>query len=232
MERNSAQSSLPEYVISSTRAAVIGVAPVVLLAAFLYHPHIVFLPSAEAVAHAVQADTVRWAIAHWGVGIGSALMGVAFAALCGHLRDAGENRWSALASPFLIFAAAVYAILPGMEFTVLAAAKTGGNIVASQEAVDTWFVPTLLIAGITNAAGVFFLTRAIRASRILGDSARAVVVSALVVLAVARLVPIGPIHFYVQGLAGVIALWPISGFIRKSVAVPQNARARAMTAGL
>lgn len=224
MERNMAQTSLSDDTVSQARAAIIGVAPLVMLAAFVSHPHIMFLPSAEAVAHAVQADTLRWAIAHWGIGIGSALMAVAFTAVCGHLRDAGENRWSALASPFLIFSAAVYAILPGMEFTVLAAAKTGGNIVASQEAVDVWFVPTLFIAGVSNAVGVFFLTRAIRISRILGESARTVVVAALVVLAVARLVPVGPVQFYVQGLAGIIALWPISGAIRKRVAVPRGAR--------
>lgn len=224
MERSMAQTSLSQYTVSHVHATIIGVAPLVMLAAFAYHPHIMFLPSAEAVAHAVQGDTLRWAIAHWGVGIGSALMTVAFAAVCGHLRDTGENRWSALASPFLIFAGAAYAILPGMEFTVLAAARTGGNIVASQEAVTAWFVPTLLIAGLSNAVGVFFLVRAIRAGRILGESASGVVVAALVVLAVARLVPIGVVQFYVQGLAGVVALWPISGAIRKRVAVPRGAR--------
>ena len=41
------------------RAAVIGIAPLVLLAAFAYHPHIMFLPSAEAVAHAGVTATAR-----------------------------------------------------------------------------------------------------------------------------------------------------------------------------
>ena len=225
MERSLARTSAVEYSVAQGRAAIIGVAPLVILAAFIYHPHIMFLPSAEAVAHAVQADTTRWAIAHWGVGIGSALFAVAFAAVCGHLRDSGENRWSALASPLLIFACATYAILPGMEFTVLAAARTGGNVVASQEVIDAWFVPTLLISGLANAVGVFFLVRAIRAARVLGESANGVVVTALVVLAVARLVPIGAVQFYVQGLAGVIALWPIAGAIRRRMVVPSGARA-------
>ena len=229
MERSMARTSSADYGVAQGRAAIIAVAPLVMLAAFIYHPHIMFLPSAEAVAHAVQADTTRWAIAHWGVGIGAALLAVAFAAVCGHLRDSGERRWSVFASAFLIFAGATYAILPGMEFTVLAAARTGGNIVAAQEVIDMWFVPTLLISGLTNGVGVFLLVRAIRASAILGESAQGVVVTALVVMAVARLVPIGVVQFYVQGLAGVIALWPVAGVIRRRVVVPGSARAAAAT---
>jgi hypothetical protein len=204
---------------------MIALAPLVMLAALFYHPHIVFLPSAEAVAHAVQADPFRWAIAHWGVGIGSALMAVAFAGICSHARAAGESRWSALAAPFLVFGNAAYAILPGMEFTVLAAAQTGGNVVASQEALAAWFVPTLYLAGLSNAVGVYFLVRAIRAGRILGESASGMVVAALVVLAIARLVPIGFVQFYVQGVVGVAALWPIAAAIRRQVVIPRGAHA-------
>ncbi len=36
------------------------------------------------------------------------------------------------------------------------------------------------------------------------------VVGALVVLAVARFVPVGAVQLYVQGAAGIVALWPLA----------------------
>ena len=225
MQRSTADVSLSDSTVARSRAAIMTIAPLVMLAAFVYHPQIILLPNAHAVAHAVQADTVRWAIAHWGVGIGAALMGVAFLAIGGYLRDAGENRWSTIAVPFLVLSASVYAILPGMEFTVLAAARTGGDIVGSQEVIDAWFVPTLFISGVANATGVFYLTRAVRRAAVLSDSTRTIVVAALVIFAIARLVPIGPVHFYVQGLAGIAALWPIASDIRARIAEGRPARA-------
>lgn len=209
MSRHSAEELRPEAT-ARIRAALVAVAPIAMLAAFVYHPHILLLPSPHAVAHAVQADTARWALAHWGLGIASALMGAAFVVIREYLRDAGEDRWSAIALPLLVFAAAIYAILPGMEFTVLAAALTGGDIVAAQKAIDPWFVPTMLTAGVANAAGLFFLARAVMRSSALGEGPKGLVVVALYVMAVSRLVPIGPVQFYVQGLAAVVALWPMA----------------------
>ena len=119
MYRNTVEESPRATTGSRSRAAIIAIAPFVTLAAFVAHPHITFLPDANAVAHAVHGNTLRWAVAHWGVGIASALMAAAWVAVREHLRDAGENRWSAIALPFLAFAAATYAILPGMEFSVI-----------------------------------------------------------------------------------------------------------------
>lgn len=192
------------------RTVIIAAAPLVFFAALAYHPHLMILPDPEAVARAVQADTSRWAIAHWGVGIAMALMAAAFIAVGEYLRDAGEKRWSAMAVPLLVFSMCAYAILPGMEFTVLAAALTGGDVVAAQSAVDSWFKTTLLISGVTNGVGTVLLARAIATSGALAARARNVVIVALSVMAVSRLVPIGPVHMYVQGLASILALWPIA----------------------
>ena len=226
MNRHTAEESRPETT-ARVRAALVAVAPFAMLAAFVYHPHIVLLPDANAVAHAVQADPGRWALAHWGLAIASALMGAAYVVIREYLRDAGENRWGPLALPLLVFAAAVYAVLPGMEFTVLAAAQAGGDIVAAQKTIDTWFVPTLLIAGVSNAAGLFFLARAVMRSGALTDGPKVLVVAALYVMAISRLVPVGPVQFYVQGLAAVVALWPIAldlmGSRRVSVLVSSKA---------
>lgn len=221
MHRTTAEESARHVAGNRASAATIMIAPLGMLAAFVYHPHIGFLPDANAVAHAVHGDTLRWAIAHWGLGIASALMAAAWVAVREHLRDAGESRWSAIALPFLVFGAAVYAILPGMEFTVLAVAKTGGDVVAAQKAIDSWFVPTMMIAGLTNALGLVFLARSIVRSSVLGEGPKALVVVALYTMAVSRLVPIGPVQFYVQGLAAVVALWPIALDLARRAAQPR-----------
>lgn len=48
------------------------------------------------------------------------------------------------------------------------------------------------------------------AGQILSGPLTRVVVSALVVLVLARLVPLGAVQFYVQALAGLVALWPLA----------------------
>lgn len=214
--RGSRSEHTSSVAVAYFRVGIIAVAPLLLLAAFAYHPHIMFLPSAEAVAHAVQADTLRWGIAHLGVGVGAALMAVAFVAVGGHIGDADSHRPSvAVGVPLAVLGAGLYAILPGMEFTVLAAVQTGADVVAAQKAIDGWFVPTMMSSAVVNAAGLTLLARAIRGSTVLSRRMRSVVVAALFVMAVSRFVPIGPVQFYVQGVAGIVAFWPIAYHILK-----------------
>ena len=218
--RGSRSEHTSSVAVAYFRAGVIVVAPLVLLAAFAYHPHIMLLPSAEAVAHAVQADTLRWGIAHLGVGVGAALMAAAFVAVGGHIGDADSHRPSvAVGVPLAVLGAGLYAILPGMEFTVLAAVQTGGDVVAAQKAIDSWFVPTMMSSAIVNAAGLTLLARAIRGSNLLSRRMTSVVVAAIFVMAVSRFVPIGPVQFYVQGVAGIIAFWPIAYHVLKQTVV-------------
>ncbi len=228
MQRPASQQSLSEQTLARARVTILAVAPLVLLAAFVYHPHIVVLPDAEAVAHAVQMDHQRWAIAHFGVGLGAVLMSLAYVALRGYLRDVGENRWSAIALPFLVFGSGLYVFLPGMEFTVLAASATGGDIVAAQKSIDGWFVPIMMSSALTNAVGIGFLVRGV--SRVLDVRAKPIILTALVVMAISRFVPIGPVHFYVQGLAGLAALWPIAWEIGRRTTAHPVAHSRPMPA--
>lgn len=62
----------------------------------------------------------------------------------------------------------------------------------------------------TFAVGVFAFAKGIADSRILSRRLTWLVVGALVVMAVARLVPVGAVQFYVQGAAGIVALWPLA----------------------
>ncbi|MGH7677689.1 MAG: hypothetical protein ACRENU_04425 [Gemmatimonadaceae bacterium] len=228
MQRSEYQQSVSEQTVARARVSILIAAPLILLAAFVYHPHIVLLPDAEAVAHAVQMDHQRWAIAHFGVGLGAALMSLAYVALRGYLRDIGENRWSAIALPFLVLGSALYVFLPGMEFTVLAASATGGDIVAAQESIDVWFVPIMMSSALINAVGIGFLMRGV--SRVLDFRAKPIILAALALMAISRLVPIGPVHFYVQGLAGLAALWPIAREIARRASTQPVSRSSPMPA--
>lgn len=190
--------------------AIVALAPAVMLAAFVAHPYLVGLPDPQAVAEAVEADTTRWAIAHLLTGVGSALIALAFLAVRAHLRDAGEDRFSRWGLPFVVLGSALYGFLPGLEFAPLAAAETGGDVIAVQAALEPWFVPVFVTSAITFAIGVLAFTRGIARSRILSGRTTRTVVAALAVMAAARAVPLGMVQFYVQALAGLVALWPLA----------------------
>lgn len=97
------------------RAAITAIAPVMLAAGFLYHPFIPNLADTAAVAAAATQDTFRWGLSHLMVGVGSGFIALAFLAIRSRLRDAGEERWSAAALPFVVMGSTLFAILPGMQ---------------------------------------------------------------------------------------------------------------------
>jgi hypothetical protein len=202
-------------------AAIVALAPAVMLAGLFAHPYIATLPDEVAVAAVATADTTRWGLAHLTVGVGSGLLMLAFLAIRSYLRDAGEERWSILALPFIVVGGTLFAVLPGMEFAPLAAAEAGGDVQATQAALAPWFLPILVTGAITFAAGVFAFAKGIADSRVLSRRLSRLVVGALVVMAVARLVPVGAMQFYVQGAAGIVALWPLANEMWKR---PEAAR--------
>jgi hypothetical protein len=174
-------------------AAIVAIAPAVLLFAFVYHPYIANLTDKAAVAAALASDTTRWGFSHLAVGLGSGLVVLAFLAIRSYLREAGEERWSVLALPFIVMGSMLFAFPPAMEIAMLAAAEEGADLQAVLTALDSRFFPILLTAAVTFAIGVFAFAK-----------------GALVVMAVARLVPVGAVQFYVQGAAGIVALWPLA----------------------
>lgn len=199
--------------IARFRAAALLAAPAVMLVSFLYHPHIgdpIDPGVAARIAAAVVADPARWAIAHAGVAVGSGLLVLAFLALSGLLRESGEERWSAVAIPFVVLGSTLYAMLPAMEFAPLAAARAGVDAEAVQAALFTWFAPVILTSAAVYFVGVLAFAAAIARSRVLSPELRWLVVAALVVAAASRFVPLAAVQFYVQGVAGVVALWPFA----------------------
>lgn len=192
------------------RPAVTLIAPAVLAAGFLYHPFIPNLTDAAAVAAAANQDTFRWGLSHLMVGVGSGFIALAFLAIRSRLREAREERWSAAALPFVVMGSTLFAILPGMEFAVLAAVETGADITAAQAAVDLWFLPVLLTGSAIFALGILGFAMGIARCGILSPRLTTLVFGALVVTAVVRFVPLGPVLFYVGSAATILALWPLA----------------------
>ncbi len=194
-----------------SRAAIVVVAPVVLHAGVVAHPYIGLGPPDEAaIARAAASSPFRWGISHLIVGVAAALLLLAFLAIRSYLRDAGDDRWSALALPFVIFGGTLYAILPGMEFAALAAAETGGDVLAALAAVDPWFVPVILTGGVASAIGIMGFAKGVSTVGVGALGVPRFVVVALGAMAVARIVPLMGVQLYVQAVAAVFAMWPLA----------------------
>ena len=207
-----------------SRGAILFVAPAVLLAGWLYHPYIA-LPRASDVAGAAASDPTRWGLAHVTVGVGYGLMALAFLALRASLRAAGEERWSVRALPLAVLGSSLITILTGMEFAPLTAAETGADVEAVQEELVPWFPAVALVSGLCFALGTLGFAVAIARSGVASPGVSRFVVVALVVLAVAHLVPLGA-AFYVRAAAGVAALWPLGYLVREQSSVGVEGRPR------
>lgn len=177
---------------------------------FVWHPHIPGrLPNDAVIGEAVAADPTGWGLAHLAAVAASAVLILAFLAVRRHLRDAGEEHWSAFGLPFVVVGSVLFAVLPGMEFAPLAAVEAGADPVAAQAALQPWFLPVLLTGAVTFAIGILGFAKALTSSRVLGGATGLVVV-ALIVMAASRFVPVAAVQFYVQGAAALVALLPLA----------------------
>lgn len=214
---------------------IVALAPATLFAALVAHPYLAGrLPNDTAVAAAVAADTTRWGLVHLATGLASGLVILAFLAISDYLRDAGDDRLSAVGVPFVVIGSTLFAMLPAMEFAALAAAQTAGadltDIAAAQAALQEWFVPVMVLAALSFAIGIFAFIRSITTTSILSTPLTAVVVGALGVMALSRFVPLAAAQFYLHSAAGILALWPLAHHMWRSPmagAAAQPGRARA-----
>jgi hypothetical protein len=217
----------------SLRAGTVAIAPTLLLAALVYHPYLPGrLPNVEAIAAAVTSDPTRWGVAHLTAGVASAVLILAFLAIRARLHEAGEDRWSAAALPFLVFGSTLFAMLPALEFAPLAAIEAGGDVEAAQRALLPWFIPLLVAGGITFAVGMVGLALAVSHSGLLSPGLTRLVVTALVVMALSRFVPLTAVQFYLHGLAGLAALLPLAFSMWGHPAMPVPAQQRAPRDGV
>lgn len=197
---------------------VLAVAPVTLLLALAAHPFIEGrLPNQTAIAEQVVAGTTRWGVVHLAAALASALIAVAFLAVRRYLHEAGEDRLSGLGTPLVIVGSTLYAVMPGMEFAVLAAADTGATTAEIAEVLDAigpWFMAVLIGSGLTFGLGAISFVGSITASKIASARIRQVVSVALIVMALSRIVPLSATQFYIHGLAAVVAMWPLAYIMR------------------
>jgi hypothetical protein len=181
----------------------------VLLVGFFYHPYISPPTDPVAIAAAAAPDTTRWGLAHLAISVGYGLVVLAFLAIRSYLSEAGEERWSILVLPFIVVGSTLFVVLTGMEIGLMAAAETGADVQAVQSALFPWFIPILLTGALSFALGVLGFAMGIIRSGVLGPRLTWIVVGALVVMAVARFVPLS-VAPYVIAAAGIAALWPLA----------------------
>ncbi len=193
---------------------VLAVAPATLLFALAAHPFIEGrLPNQTAIAEEVVAGTTRWGVVHLAASLASALIAVAFLSVRRYLHEAGEERLSGLGIPLVIVGSTLYAVMPGMEFAVLAAADTGATtaeVAEVQGAIGPWFMAVLIGSGLTFGLGAISFVGAITSSKIASGRITQVVSVALIVMALSRTVPLSVTQFYIHGLAAVVAMWPLA----------------------
>jgi hypothetical protein len=177
----------------------------------VYHPYVDDLRDKGTVAAALTANTTRWGIAHLVVGVAAALVLLAFLAVDEFLRESesGRSEMSALGVPFIVIGSVLFAFLPAMEIAMLGAYGAGVGVEEVLLEMNTWFQPILLAGAAVFAVGVAFFVVAIARSRMLSGGLTWLVVGALVVVAVARFVPLGA-ALYLGGAALVVALLPIA----------------------
>ncbi|NKE62893.1 hypothetical protein FXN61_41700 [Lentzea sp. PSKA42] len=210
---------------SRKMAALVAIGPLALVGALLWHPPLHGrLPDSEAVAHAAASDITRWGLSHLAAAIASAMIALAFIAVRGHLRQRGDHSLSAAGLGFVVAGSTLYAVLPGMEFAVLAAHETGADVVATQDALERWFVMVLMGGSALFAVGTLLFAVAVVRSAAMSRGRAVLVAGALVVFGLSRLVPIGVVQFYVQPAAALLALLPIAAEISAiSARIPRRA---------
>lgn len=218
------------------RAGIIMIAPAVMFFSFVYHPHIGSPLDADFLdrfASAVMADPFRWGVVHYITGIGCGLMMLAFLAIRNHFSEISgktEPRFGT-GLHFIIMGNLFYAFLPSMEMGAMVAAEIDADVAAFQGALMSWFAPTLLTSALLFTIGaICFATGIIRAG-LWNRSLCWVIVTALVVTGLSRFAPLNIIQFYVQGVAGILALWPIAWMVLKQRTVEKETVSEAVVPG-
>ena len=193
-------------------AAAVFVAPVVLLAGFLFQPYIGDFTDAVEYGEEVAAGPTRWVWSQAVIAFGLVLLILAVFSIRIYLRDAGEDRWSFLAVPLVTVGAAMSVFVTG--FVGLAGwtvAELGGGAAEMAEFFDQNQFRPFLFTRIIFSLGLLSLALAVKQSGKLADSAAGVVVAAIVVNVIAWIIhPRFGAITYVVGVTAIVALWPIA----------------------
>ena len=193
-------------------AAVLFVAPVVLFAGLLAHPYVSSYLDTATIAGAVIGAPMRWAWSHLVITLGLGLLLVAVMVIRRRLRDAGEQRWSAAATPLLLIGGALLAAGVGAEITLASVAVSGQDVLAVLEAGETFMGPLYLAGATLFATGWIFVAIALHRAPILPPLRRWLASTAFAVVAIALFVP-QTSAAYPYGAALIVANWLIGHHI-------------------
>ena len=196
---------------AGARAVLVATGPVLLTAAMLWHPPLSGrLPDSAGVADAASADITRWGLSHVAAALAFAAVAVAFVTVRGHLRERGDGSISAVGLGLVLFGSVLYAVLPGMEFAVVAAHETGADLAETQTALESWFLSIVVAGGVTFALGTVLFAIAVVRNAAFAPATTILVAGALVVFGISRVVAVGIVQFYVQSVAALLPLVPLA----------------------
>ena len=194
------------------RAAVVFVAPAVILAGFLYQPYISDFTDVAEFGETVAAGPNRWLLSRVVLATGLVLLILAVFAIRLYLHEAGEDQWSFPAVPLVTVGASVFIFVLGFRglagWTI---AERGGGAAGIAEFFDksTFADAAFPIGGVIFSLGLLSLAVAVKASGTLADSAARVVVIAIVINVIAGFIPMGW-AIYITGFVGFAVFWPIA----------------------
>ena len=173
-----------------TGAAVLFIAPVVLLAGLAAHPFVHnYLDGGVSLAAAVAAAPSRWAWSHLLIALGLGLLLVAVTIIRRRLRDAGEQRWSVVALGLLLAGGTLLAASVGSEITLAAVATSGQDVLATLQAGEHTTAPLHFGGALAFAAGWVCLAVALHRAPILPRAQTWVATAALAIVAGMLFVP-------------------------------------------
>lgn len=126
----------------------------------------------------------------------------------------------------MLIGSTLYAVLPGMEFAVVAAHETGADLAQTQAALESWFVPILIVGAVTFAFGTVLFAVAVARAASFARLPTVIVAGALVVFGLSRVVPVRGVQFHVQSVAALrhCCRWPLRSAPRDRVPVPVDLR--------
>lgn len=182
-------------------AIAVVAGPLTLLGAILWHPFIPDLTNNADVVQHLQANTGRWFGAHLLVALGSAVLLLGFLAVRAHVRTTvGREPWTGRAIAPLVVGSILFAMLPAMEIAMLAVEGTGGDLLATQNALDTWFKPILFAGALLLGVGSVLFAVGVHRANILPRPASRTMLAAFAVSALSR------VPFTLALIIGIVAL--------------------------
>lgn len=188
------------------RAAVLFIAPVVLMAGILLHPFVGNYLETDVVATAVSGAPNQWIVSHLIIPIGMALLLLAVVVICAEFRRVGERRWSVIALPLLFLGGAVWGAIAALEITHAAVVHSGGDVLAVMETNAAWIGPYLLGGALLFVLGWISLAVAFYRVPILPRALNWLAIGALALIVMASSIP-QTLGTYGLGIGALVVSW-------------------------